>query len=291
VVRYESVDSDPGETDKRLMVFEPEFARVLQSCERDTNTLSSVLRQAWDGEPLGILTKKNGARSVGPHVSIIAHVTKDELRRLLTDTAKTSGFANRFLWICTRRSKELPEDGEKADFGDMKERLKKALERATKITEVKRNDEARAVWRAVYHDLSEGRPGLLGSITSRADTQVVRLSTLYALLDGEAVIRAEHIMSALAVWKYAEDSARFIFGDAMGDPTADEILRQLRYHPEGITRTEIRDYFQRNKSSAEVDRALGVLQEYGLARMVREQQEVGRPTERWYANTDSPSTT
>ena len=32
---------------------------------------------------------------------------------------------------------------------------------------------------------------------------------------------------ALAVWEYAEHSARYIFGDALGDPLADEILAAI----------------------------------------------------------------
>jgi hypothetical protein len=132
---------------------------------------------------------------------------------------------------------------------------------------------------------------MFGAIISRSDAQVVRLSTLYALLDGSAIIRAEHLKAALAVWNYAESSARFIFGDTMGDPTADEILNQLRGRPEGMTRTEIRDYFKRNKNGAEIGRALGVLQEYGRARMRRSQDGNGRPAEYWYSIASSPCTT
>ena len=31
----------------------------------------------------------------------------------------------------------------------------------------------------------------------------------------------------MAVWEYAEHSARYIFGDALGDPLADEILAAI----------------------------------------------------------------
>ncbi len=90
-----------------------------------------------------------------------------------------------------------------------------------------------AVWAEVYPKLSEGRPGLLGAATSRAEAQVMRLATIYALLDKSAVVRAEHLMAALAVWEYAEQSAKYIFGSALGDPTADAILRALRRAPRG----------------------------------------------------------
>jgi hypothetical protein len=148
-----------------------------------------------------------------------------------------------------------------------------------------RDDETRAIWRAVYPNLSEGKPGMFGSVTSRAEAQTMRLACIYALLDQSPVIQAKHLMAALAVWHYSEASARFIFGDALGDPTADEILRALRSHAEGMTRTEIHQIFQKNKSSSEIGRALGVLLEYGLATVnrSREDENQKRPTERWRA--------
>ena len=45
--RYEI--ADPGIPDKRLLVTEPEFASALAVMERPGNTLSPVMRSAWDG--------------------------------------------------------------------------------------------------------------------------------------------------------------------------------------------------------------------------------------------------
>lgn len=285
VVRYEDVESDPGVTDKRLLVVEPEFARVLQVAERESNTLSAIIRQAWDTGNLRILTKKQAAQATDAYISIIAHVTKDELRRLLTDTAAANGFGNRFLWVCARRSKLLPEGGalDTVEFAPIAQRLSAAVDFAHGVHRMQRDDNARELWRDVYPDLSEGKPGLLGAVTSRAEAQTMRLACVYALLDGSALVRQEHLIAALAVWQYCEDSARFIFGDAMGDATVDEILRELRSHREGMTRNEIREHFQRHKPSEEIRRALGVLQEYGLATPVRERGDQGRPAERWQA--------
>src|ERR1039458_4687141 len=98
-------DEDPGESDKRLLVMEPEFARVLSVAEREGNTLSAVVRQAWDEGRLRTLTKKQAARSTDAHIGILGHITRDELRATLSNTAVANGFANRFLWACVRRSK------------------------------------------------------------------------------------------------------------------------------------------------------------------------------------------
>lgn len=150
------------------------------------------------------------------------------------------------------------------------------------MEELKRDDEARAIWFELYADLSEGKPGMLGAVTSRAEAQVMRLSCIYALLDCSPIIRASHLRAALAVWKYCEASAAFVFGDALGDSIADEILHTLRSRTEGITRHEIRDHFQRHKSSAQIGVALNLLAEHGLARYKKEDSG-GRPTERWFA--------
>ena len=88
---------------------------------------------------------------------------------------------------------------------------------------MRRDDQARDLWGRVYPELSDGKPGLLGAVTSRAESQVMRLACVYALLDCSAEIRVEHLNAALAVWQYCHDSARFIFGDSLGDPTANEI--------------------------------------------------------------------
>lgn len=251
---------------------------------RDGSTLSTHIRQAWDTGDLRVLTKNSPAVSTGAHISIVGHVTRDELLRYLNSTEAANGFANRFLWVCCKRSKQLPEGGkiDEVDFGPFVRRMSCIAELARGAGRVDRDEQAREIWYKVYGELSEGKPGLFGSVTGRAEAQVLRLSLLYALLDGAAVIRAEHLMAALAVWEYAEASARYIFGDALGNPIADQILTQLRAEPEGLTRTQIRDLFARHCKGPEIDAALRTLLQTGMARCQCEQTD-GRPVERWYA--------
>jgi hypothetical protein len=146
---------------------------------------------------------------------------------------------------------------------------------------VVRDEEARQLWHEVYGPLTRERPGLLGALLARAEAQVVRLSLIYAVLDGCQTIRHEHLEAALAVWDYAEASAEFIFGDALGDPLADELRgKLLRARLSGLTRTEIRDSLGRHARGDDVDRALALLQRHGLAR-VEQEKTGGRPVERW----------
>jgi hypothetical protein len=142
--------------------------------------------------------------------------------------------------------------------------------------------DAEKAWRAVYRSLSDGQPGLLGAVTARAETQTLRMAMIYALLDSSSRITLPHLRAALAAWQYVEDSARFIFGDSVGNSTADEILRLLRESSDGATRNEISDHFQRHKSSTEISGALSSLQSLGLAKSAR-RKTAGRPVEIWIA--------
>jgi hypothetical protein len=139
---------------------------------------------------------------------------------------------------------------------------------------------AAEAWATIYPHLSRERPGLLGSILSRAESQTTRLALIYALLDASHEIGITHLRAALAVWQYAEDSARLIFGDRLGDHVADEILMLLRSAPAGVTRTEIVNHFARHVSAERLDAALRLLLREGLASPER-RQTAGRPMEVW----------
>lgn len=292
VVDYETVIEDPGVADKRLLIIEQEFASTLRVMGRDGNTLSPIIRQAWDTGDLRVLTKNSPARATAAHVSLIGHITRDEVLRYLDTTEAGNGFANRFLWACVRRSKLLPEGGriDEADFAAFVQRLTETVEFARGIGRLRRDEEARALWHETYATLSREVPGLLGAVTARAEAQVLRLSCLYALLDKSLLIRRQHLEAALALWAYCEASARFIFGDTLGDPMADEILRALRRSDSGLTRTEINRVFKGNRAAVEIGRALGRLLEMGLAMCQPDQSTGGRPAERWYAVEPSQST-
>lgn len=281
---YQYVTVDEGVEEKRLLAEEPEFAQVLKLMSRETNILSTVIRQAWDSGILRTLTKGSPGRATGAHISMIGHVTQDELRKYLTETEQANGFGNRFLWLSVRRSKSLPEGGHltEDDTRDLVQRLERAVNHARTVTEMNRSEKARRLWFDVYGELSEGKSGLLGALTGRAEAQTVRLSLIYALMDRSVVIRRKHLQAALALWAYVEASARFIFGEAIGDPLADQILQALRRSAVGLARTEISSLFQRHRASPDIARALGVLLRHGRA-VYRQEPTDGRPEERWFA--------
>ena len=283
---------DPSILDKRLLAFEAEYAQVLKVATREGNTLSTTLRQAWDTGNLRIMTRNSPLKATNAYISIIGHITKEELLRYLTTTEAGNGFGNRFLWTSVRRSKYLPEGGkiEDADLADVLSRLKDVLEFGRVDREMRLDDHARGIWHKVYPSLSEGKPGIFGALVARSEAQVRRLAMIYALLDQSEVIQREHLLAALALWDYCESSVRFIFGDALDDPVADAIRNALYENgSQGMIRTEIRDLFRRHKTAEQINRALAILLQYGHARCERQETD-GRPVVKWYSVTATKAT-
>ena len=259
---------DLGVKDKRLMVVEQEFSRTLKVMQRDTNPLSAVLREAWDGIPLHILNKNSPVRSTDPHISIIGHITPEELLARLTEVEMANGFANRFLWPYVERSKLIPSGkGVPADkLNLLIEKLKRACEFARTIKEMERDEKAEELWADVYPALSEGGSGLVGAITSRGRAQVLRFSMIYALLDCSVVIKVPHLKGSLALWDYNEESVKLIFGERLGDANVDLVYRVLKAIGL-LTRTHIHNLLGRNARREEVDRVIAVLITLGTAEM------------------------
>jgi hypothetical protein len=277
---------DPGVTDKRLMIIEPEFAGVLAVVERHGNTLSALIRKAWDGGILSTMTRNSSLRAAGAHISITGHITVEELRARLTRTDTANGFANRFLFPLVKRSQVLPFGGDALRdevISGLGDRLKTAIAAASSIGRVGWTEGGAEAWKKVYPQLSAARPGLLGAVASRAEAQCIRLALIYALLDGAGNIDLPHVKAALAVWEYAEVSAAHIFGASLGDNVADDILRALQHAGrEGMTRTAVRDLFGRHQSADRIGAALALLASRGRAKM-ETRQSAGRPIEIWIA--------
>jgi DNA replicative helicase MCM subunit Mcm2 (Cdc46/Mcm family) len=191
------------------------------------------------------------------------------------------------LWLCVKRSNILPEGGKLSDpevfdrtFKPFIQELKVGVDFARGVDQITFDDEARALWHQVYYELSEGKEGLLGAVTARAEAQTIRLANIYGLLDQSEQIRRDHLQAAVAVWKYCEESAKFIFGDSTGDRIADKIREELKIRPKGMTRTEINDYLKRHASSKAIQQALDLLARTGVA--IRQVKATGgRPAEVW----------
>jgi hypothetical protein len=274
--------TDPGNPDQRLLVVEPEFASVLKATGRDVNTLSPVLRSAWDARPLQLLTRTAPTRSSAAHVAVIGHITATELRAQLNAVELANGFLNRFMLLACRRVRFLPEGGDPDPLAGtgLERGLAQALHAGRNAGQVRFGFGARIAWWDAYARLSEPAPGLAGAMCARAEAHIVRLALIYALLDRSDTINLAHLNAALALWDYATRSAAWALGQASGDPLAEQIHAALLATPAGLTRTQIRDLFDRNQPGAILDQALTALAYTGRARH-RRVSTGGRPADIW----------
>jgi hypothetical protein len=282
IVDYQTVIVDPGVKDKRRLILETEFSKTLKVMARDGNTLSQVVRQAWDHGDLRAMTKNSQARATGAHITIVGHIPPFEFQRLLDRLDVSNGFLNRFLIVAVKRSKSLPEGGQ-PDAMRLAEpimRLRAAIDFGRRTGFMERDDAARSLWAVEYDRLTEGRAGPIGAATSRAAPQVMRIACLYALLDQSNLVRVAHLRAALALHAYVERSVEFVFGETLGDPIASSVLTALRENPDGLTRTELYNRFSRHLDKKQADTALKSLAREGLAEQVTEKTG-GRPRELW----------
>lgn len=252
---------------------------------REGNTLSALLRAAWDSQTLEVMTRgKSKLKASNAHIGIVAHVTPDELGKLLSGSIEiANGFANRFLWCHVQRSRLLPHGGDSGVLDAFATPLANALIKAKAIGRVRRNLDADRLWESVYASLAEARAGAFGRATERARPQVLRLALIYALLDGSPTITAEHLRPALAVWRYCEASARIIFSpvDAdSDDPLEQQVLSIIRLNP-GVNRKGLHKALGGHIPASTLVKALAKLRDRGLIR-TETVSTGGRPSECWW---------
>jgi hypothetical protein len=275
---------DPGHTDQRLLVIEPEFASVLKAASREISTLSPTLRTAWDGRPLAILTRTAPARASNAHISVIGHITQDELRRYITQIELSNGYLNRILIIACRRQRLLPEGGNPNPLTgtDLQRQLTATITYAQTAGEIRLSPNARELWHHTYRQLAQPLPGPVGLITARAEAHTIRLALIYALADNTTQITAEHLTAATALQDYATRSAAWALTATTGQPLAEHIYAALAANPAGLTRSQISDTLNHHHSASQLDTALQALHSTDRA-TVTQIATGGRPAQHWTA--------
>jgi hypothetical protein len=248
------IEAFRDDSDKRLLLIEGEFGQVLQSMKREGNTVSVLLRSAWDGVRLAVLRRKDPIDVEGAHVSMIGHITLPELHRLLASVEISNGLANRCLWVFADRERLLPEGGVAPDLGAPMEQLHSAITSARDRGQVKRDPSARELWATMYAELSQEPPGKMGEILSRGEAQVMRLALLFALLDAAPAITCQHLNAARSLWRYCEASASHIFADNIIGPMARKILNALAGG--SLTMSQVHGLFHNNAKKSEIESAL-----------------------------------
>jgi len=226
VTEYQEVTVDKGVSDKRILVVETEFARVLAACAREGNTLGPIIRDLFDGRLLRSLARKNNnLRATEPHGGILAHCTDDELRSIVRPEDIHGGTINRFLIVCARRTRKLaiPTRPSADEWTALANRVRTAIdwarqqsstnsrEEPARAAELTFDSDAEALWCASYDSLTGDASGKYGAATARSDALAWRLAAVFAATDRSLKIRRHHVRAALEAWAYCDASARILF--------------------------------------------------------------------------------
>jgi hypothetical protein len=288
---YTEVLEDSGVPDKRIVFIESEFSRILNVIKQDSNVLSPVIRDAWDGDgSLGIVTRNKPITATNTHISIIGHITAEELRdKTKKGNEIYNGFVNRFLWLYVQQSKSLPNGGNlhNVNLGPIVSRIREAVEYAQ--NRMPRNDKgenlpmerdvaADQLWHKIYQPLQRDVPGIVGAAASRAIPYIMRIACTYALLDCSHIVRLEHLEAALGIWEFNYNSVQFIFGEqeVINNPVTIKIIEALQCQND-MSFSEISNLFQRHLSAKEIQNAVSKMEANGLITVRSEQGHSGRP--------------
>jgi hypothetical protein len=264
--RHDGQEGRPLED--RILIVEPEFGRLLTIMNREGSTLSAVLRNAWDGVPLGHARARDESLVARHHVTMLGHVTPVELRAKLTDTDAANGFANRLLFLAVRRSRLVPFPSAPDELvRAYVEPLHRAIVEARTPAEMRFDEAACDRWEEFYAELAlTPRLGLAGAVTGRHEAQVARLALVYALADRSAAVGAVHLEAAIALADYARRSAVWALGDSTGNRHADVLRRMLADGEIGWKEAKLALGLRTAADMAEV---VAVLVDAGLAEVAR----------------------
>jgi hypothetical protein len=283
----EEILVDAGITDKRLMIIEEEFASLLKNASRRGSTITEVLRKVWESPTALCNSNKNSPdRASFPHISLIGHITRDELKEALQNVDLANGFANRILWCASRRAKLLPSP-EYLDWNHHKAIINHFQKVFATFETPRRFDRARPakkLWEDYYRELSSRvRPAGLDGILSRDFAHIAKLSLIYCAIDDSSLITEDHLRASIEVVEYCERSAYWIFRDTTGNRVANRILVALKFAKEAMSKTELHAELGRNISGVDLNEALNLLAKSALIRPVIRQ--IGEyQTECWVAN-------
>jgi hypothetical protein len=283
--KNEDDENDKGVADKRLLCIEGELGAALRAFQRSGNNLSMILRMAFDGEKIAPLTKNSRIAASEPHVNLVGHITRHELKELLSATEIWNGFGNRILWLCARRPKTvafptpMPNDEVTEIATELARVITLAHSHGSKGgRELVMSNSAQDHWVNVYPELTQDHPGVLGAVTSRAEAHARRLALTYAQLDGADRIEIDHLEAALAFVRFAGDCAAYLFGGVELDPVAQRILEALSKGDK--TQTEISGLFDRHLPKDQLASVLTDLQERGRITLRIEKTD-GAPRKIW----------
>lgn len=270
-----------GETppihDKRLWVVEGELANVLNKMRREGNSLSTTLREVWDGSDIKPAIKTKPMGVTNPHIGIHVCITPTELTSKLGKGEMDNGFANRFLMAFAENIGCVPFPTPTAQYvidnmaihiiDIVKYSLGNYPDNCNN-REMNLSDGAKVFYEKIYRYFKQPLDNeLVAGLLARRAPYTVRLSMLFALCDKSIIIEEKHLKAAFAWVEYGTHTVRFVFHSERQTEkatqtvkNANKILEYLNHKLNGCSSSEITTHcFKGNLEATKIKEALHFL--------------------------------
>lgn len=252
-------DKGEGVEDGRLLLYLPEFHKVMTLLKRPDNILSSVLREAYDGMELSIPTKTNPLHATNAHISIVSHTTAGEFTRTASTVDFENGLFNRMCFIWVTDGKVLPHPGRVNEL--VTKNLGKILADAQEWVhnegagrELSWSYAAEAFWSDYYvRTRVTSNDPFIDTLTARAPVHIIKTAMRHAALDQSETIELIHLERAIAIWdRCCESAIRLV---RTRNPDSDDRQRLLQaIHDKGsMTRTECYELFRGARMATDIN--------------------------------------
>ena len=260
---FMSTKADETPPDPRLLIVETEWEGVLAKTRREGNSLSAVLRDAWDGRTLATMNSGGLSREVNMHsLTVVGHITPQALREGMTGADLSNGFLNRFLIVAVHRPHLVPwpepmSDAAKKMVSEIVTNTVNA--RSGEYTFTKAAKDRYVKWYKDYSTAADGQAERVAMATARNQANLLRLALIHAALDNtDKKIDAQHIEAAIALIANSAESCSLLLAPGKAGLDA-KVVAALNSEEEGMTKTQLRDHFQRHVSAAALNEALAAL--------------------------------
>ena len=251
--------------DRRAMFRQDEMAGLLVAMNREGSTLSAVIRDLWDGVTIAHTTVAGHKEVEDAHVSVLGHITPEELRERLRPVDYANGLANRFLTLAVHRRQMVAWTGSKSLDSiceAVAQKLGAAINEGRMEQTYDLTDDAFECWCDIYANAPT-----CSMLSARREPQLLRLALIYAVLDGSDSIDVCHLQAALAFWDYVVDSVAWAMPDIKGptEPARTSDIRRIieGAGEDGATCSDIGKAFSGHLDAKVRDAALKHLEEHG----------------------------
>jgi hypothetical protein len=280
--------SDVGVFDKRKLVYEPEFSRLLKDKGKEGNTLSEIHRQTHDETTLHNGAKTSPEKATNQHVSWVCTSTERDIHTHLAPDDLSNGFANRDMFCISKRSLQSATSDARIAVAPVAQELFEALLASDPYDTqwdgfVPFSADALDFWNSIANGFEAVlvTDDLVGDMEVRFGFHVMKLALIEALANGSRVIEKQHLLASLAIRHHGVGAVEFLFRSVVG-ANGSKVLAQMHEHPgHRITATEVRDLFSRNLPKRAQASLMDGLVRQGLIRRVAMKVQVGRPPTSW----------